>query len=200
MTTMIVLASTSSSRQAMLRGAGVAFEAVAPNVDESEIKLAMVAAGAGAREVADTLAEMKALKVSRRLPGALVLGSDQILETWDGALLDKPEGRAGAEAHLRRLMGRDHRLVCGAVIAMDGAVMWRVVDTARLTMRPLSDAFIAAYLDQEGDAVLGSVGAYRIEGLGAQLFSKIDGDHFTVMGLPLLPVLDFLRVRGVLGS
>ena len=200
MTSMIVLASTSSSRQAMLRGAGVAFEAVAPNVDESEIKLAMVAAGAGAREVADTLAEMKALKVSRRLPGALVLGSDQILETYDGALLDKPEGRAGAEAHLRRLMGRDHRLVCGAVIAMDGAVMWRVVDTARLSMRPLSDAFITAYLDQEGDAVLGSVGAYRIEGLGAQLFSKIDGDHFTVMGLPLLPVLDFLRVRGVLAS
>ncbi len=200
MTGMIVLASTSSSRQAMLRGAGVKFEAVAPNVDESEIKVSMVAAGAGAREVADTLAEMKALKLSRRVPGALVLGSDQILETHDGALLDKPEGRAGAEAHLRRLMGRDHRLVCGAVIAMDGAVVWRVVDTARLSMRPLSDAFIAAYLDQEGDAVLGSVGAYRIEGLGAQLFSRIDGDHFTVMGLPLLPVLDFLRVRGVLAS
>ena len=197
---MIVLASTSASRQAMLRGAGVGFEAVAPNVDESEIKTAMVAAGAGAREVADTLAEMKALKVSRRLPGALVLGSDQILETHDGALLDKPEGRAGAEAHLRRLMGRDHRLVCGAVIALNGVAVWRVVDTAKLTMRPLSDAFIAAYLDQEGDAVLGSVGAYRIEGLGAQLFSRIDGDHFTVMGLPLLQVLDYLRVRGMLPS
>ena len=197
---MIVLASTSASRQAMLRGAGVEFEAVAPNVDESEIKTSMVAAGAGAREVADTLAEMKALKVSRRLPGALVLGSDQILETHDGALLDKPEGRAGAEAHLRRLMGRDHRLVCGAVIALNGVAVWRVVDTAKLTMRPLGDAFIAAYLDQEGDAVLGSVGAYRIEGLGAQLFSRIEGDHFTVMGLPLLQVLDYLRVRGVLAS
>ncbi|TRW15070.1 Maf family protein [Glacieibacterium frigidum] len=196
----LVLASTSASRQAMLRGAGVAFEAVAPNVDEDEIKRAMVAAGARARDVADALAEAKAVKVSRRLPGALVLGSDQILECADGTLLDKPEGRAGAAAHLRRLMGAEHRLVCGAVIALDGVAVWRVVDTARLVMRPLSDAFIADYLDREGDAVLGSVGAYRIEALGAQLFGRIDGDHFTVMGLPLLPVLDFLRVRGVLAS
>lgn len=196
----LVLASTSASRQAMLRGAGVAFECVAPNVDEDEIKRSMVAAGARAREVADALAEAKAVRVSRRLPGALVLGSDQILECADGVLLDKPAGRAGAEAHLRRLMGAEHRLVCGAVIALGGVSVWRVVDTARLTMRPLSDAFIADYLDREGDAVLGSVGAYRIEAFGAQLFSRIDGDHFTVMGLPLLPVLDFLRVRGVLAS
>ena len=196
----LVLASTSASRQAMLRAARVPFEAVAPNVDEGEVKTAMVAAGAGAREVADALAELKALKVSRRLPGALVLGSDQILECDDGVLLDKPAGRAGAEAHLRRLMGATHRLVCGAVIALDGQPLWRVADTARLTMRPLSDAFIAAYLDSEGEAVLGSVGAYRIEALGAQLFSRVDGDHFTVMGLPLLPVLDFLRVRGAIAS
>lgn len=196
----LVLASTSASRQAMLRGAGVAFEAIAPNVDEDEIKRAMVATGARARDVADALAEAKAVKISRRLPGALVLGSDQILECADGSLLDKPEGRAGAEAHLRRLMGAEHRLVCGAVIALDGQAIWRVVDTARLVMRPLSDAFIADYLDREGDAVLGAVGAYRIEALGAQLFSRIDGDHFTVMGLPLLPVLDYLRVRGVITS
>lgn len=196
----LVLASTSASRQAMLRGAGVAFEAIAPNVDEDEIKRAMVAAGARARDVADALAEAKAVKVSRRLPGALVLGSDQILECADGSLLDKPEGRAGAEAHLRRLMGAEHRLVCGAVIAEGGQAVWRVVDTARLHMRPLSDAFIADYLDREGDAVLGSVGAYRIEALGSQLFSRIAGDHFTVMGLPLLPVLDYLRVRGEIGS
>lgn len=196
----LVLASTSASRQAMLHAAQVPFVAVAPNVDESEIKASMVAAGAGAREVADALAELKACKVSRGIPGALVLGSDQILECDDGTLLDKPERRAGAEAHLRRLMGRVHRLVCGAVIALDGQPVWRVVDTARLTMRPLSDAFIAAYLDLEGEAVLGSVGAYRIEGPGAQLFTRIDGDHFTVMGLPLLPVLDYLRVRGVIAS
>ncbi len=196
----LVLASTSASRQAMLRAAQVPFEAVAPNVDEREIKASMVAAGAGAREVADALAELKACKVSRRLPGALVLGSDQILECDNGTLLDKPEGRDGAAAHLRRLMGRDHRLVCGAVIALDGQPVWRVVDTARLSMRTLSDAFIAAYLDLEGEAVLSSVGAYRIEGPGAQLFTRIDGDHFTVMGLPLLPVLDYLRVRGVIAS
>lgn len=195
-----VLASTSASRGAMLTAAGVVFEAVAPNVDEESITASMIAGGARARDVADALAEAKAVKISRKLPGALVLGSDQILECADGSLLDKPAGRAGAEAHLRRLMGAEHRLVCGAVIALDGEPVWRVVDTARLVMRPLSDAFIAAYLDAEGDAVLGSVGAYRIEGLGAQLFSRIDGDHFTVMGLPLLPVLDYLRVRGVIAS
>ena len=196
----LVLASTSASRAAMLRAAGVAFEAVAPNVDETEIKASLLAEGARPRDIADALAEIKATRVSRRLPGALVLGSDQILETAGGELLDKPVGRAGAEVHLRRLMGADHRLHCGAVIAQDGVPVWRVVDTARLTMRRLSDAFIADYLDREGDAVLGSVGAYRLEGLGAQLFSKVEGDHFTVMGLPLLPVLDYLRVRGVLGS
>jgi septum formation protein len=196
----LVLASTSASRSAMLRAAGITFEALAPNVDEDEIKRSMVASGARARDVADALAEAKAVKISRRLPGALVLGSDQILECDDGTLLDKPDGRAGAEAHLRRLMGTEHRLVCGAVIALDGAPIWRVVDSARLTMRRLSDAFIADYLDREGDAVLGSVGAYRIEALGSQLFSRIDGDHFTVMGLPLLPVLDYLRVRGVIAS
>ena len=196
----LILASTSSSRSAMLRGAGVPFECAAPNVDEAEITASLAADGARARDVADALAEAKAIKISRTVPGALVLGSDQILECADGSLLDKPVGRAGAEAHLRRLMGADHRLICGAVIALDGQPVWRVVDTARLSMRVLSDAFIAAYLDTEGDAVLGSVGAYRIEAMGAQLFSRIDGDHFTVMGLPLLPVLDYLRVRGVIGS
>ena len=184
----------------MLTAAGVPFEAVAPNVDESEIKAGLLAAGAGARDIADALAEVKALRVSRRLPGALVLGSDQVLEMSDGCLLDKPEGRAGAEAHLRTLMGTEHRLVCGAVIALDGKPLWRVVDIARLTMRPLSDAFIADYLGREGEAVLGSVGAYRMEGLGAQLFSKVVGNHFTILGLPLLQVLDFLRVRGVIAS
>lgn len=196
----LVLASTSVSRMALLRAAGVAFEAVAPNVDEGEIKAAMLAEGARPRDIADALAELKAVRVSRRVPGALVLGSDQVLETADGALLDKPEGRAGAEAHLRRLMGAEHRLITAAVIALDGQPVWRVVDTARLTMRPLSDAFIAAYLDSEGDAVLGSVGAYRLEGLGAQLFTRVEGDHFTILGLPLLQVLDYLRVRGVIGT
>ena len=198
--TELVLASGSVTRQAMLRAAGVDFAVVSPNVDESEIKAALLGEGAGAREIADALAEIKACQVSRRLPGVLVLGSDQVLELPGGGTLDKPEGRAGAEAHLRLLMGVEHRLVCGAVIALDGKAIWRVVDTARLTMRPLSDAFIAEYLEREGDAVLGSVGAYRLEGLGAQLFTKVSGSHFTVLGLPLLQVLDFLRVRGVVAS
>ena len=185
---------------ALLRAAGVAFESVAPSVDESEIKSSLLARGAGARDIADALAEMKAAQVSRRRPGALVLGSDQTLELADGTMLDKPEGRAGAEDHLRRLSGATHRLHCGAVIAEGGRAVWRVVDTARLSMRRLSDTFIADYLDREGDAVLGSVGAYRLEGLGAQLFTRVEGDHFTILGLPLLPVLDYLRVRGVLGS
>ena len=129
-----------------------------------------------------------------------MLGSDQTLELDDGSMLDKPAGRAGAEDHLRRLSGATHRLHCGAVIAVDGRPVWRVVDTARLTMRLLSDAFIADYLDREGDAVLGSVGAYRLEGLGAQLFTRVEGDFFTILGLPLLAVLDYLRVRGVVGS
>ena len=196
----LVLASTSVSRQAMLRDAGVDFEAVAPGVDESAVKAALLAEGAAARDIADALAELKAVRVSNRLSGVLVLGSDQILECSDGELLDKPEGRAGAEAHLRRLMGTTHRLICGAVIALDGQPVWRVVDTARLTMRTLSDSFIADYLAREGDVVLGSVGAYRIEAVGAQLFSRVEGDHFTIRGLPLLQVLDYLRVRGELAS
>ena len=196
----LVLASTSVSRATLLRNAGVAFEAVAPSVDEAEVKRSLLAEGASPRAIADVLAEMKACQVSRRLPGALVLGSDQTLERADGSMLDKPDGRSGAEAHLRALMGTEHRLHCGAVIAIDGHAVWRVVDTARLTMRFLSNAFITNYLDREGDAVLGSVGAYRLEGLGAQLFSRVVGDHFTILGLPLLPVLDYLRVRGVLAS
>ena len=120
--------------------------------------------------------------------------------TADGRLLAKPATRAGAERQLRDLAGTTHRLVSAAVIAEDSVPVWRAVDTARLTMRPLSEAFIAAYLDAEGDAVLGCVGTYRIEGLGAQLFTRIDGDQFTIRGLPLLAVLDYLRVRGALAS
>ena len=191
-----VLASTSASRAALLRAAGVAFEVVAPMVDEAEVKLSLIAEGASPRVIADALAELKACQVSRRRPGALVLGSDQTLELADGSMLDKPEGRAGAEVHLRALMGSEHKLHCAAVVALDGRAVWRVVDTARLTMRALSDAFIADYLDREGDAVFGSVGAYRLEGLGAQLLTRVSGDYFSILGLPLLPVLDYLRVRG----
>lgn len=183
----------------MLTAAGVSLIAQAPLVDEDAIKEALAAEGARPDRIADALAETKAIKVSRRVRG-LVLGADQVLVTADGAMLDKPGDRADAAAQLRRLMGAEHRLIAAAVIAEDGEAVWRASDTARLTMRPLSDAFIADYLDREGDAVLGCVGTYRIEGLGAQLFTKVSGDPFVIQGLPLLAVLDYLRTHGELAA
>ena len=193
---MILLASTSAARAAMLRAAGVAFEVAAPGVDEDAVKAAL--AGEPPLRIADALAGLKAIKLSGRSGGTLVLGGDQVLVTADGRMLDKPGDRAAAAAQLRRLMGATHRLISAAVIAEDGRAVWRAHGEARLTMRPLSDAFIDAYLDAEGDALLGCVGSYRIEGLGAQLFTAVAGDHFIVQGLPLLAVLDYLRVRGEL--
>ncbi len=195
---MIVLASQSPARQAMLAAAGVAFEAVPAHVDESAILAGLAAEGADALRIADALAELKAVKISRRQPGVLVLGADSMVVAADGALLEKPETRAKAEAQLRQLAGTTHRLVSAAVVALDGMPIWRAADSVRLTMRRLSDSFIADYLDAEGEAVLGCVGTYRVEGRGAQLFTRIDGDHFTIRGLPLLAVLDFLRIRGEL--
>ena len=195
---MIVLASSSAARAAMLTAAGVMFEAAAPHVDEAALKNSL--AGERPERIADALAEAKALKLSVRYPGRLVLGGDQLLVTADGALLDKPGDRAAAAEQLRQLMGSAHRLVSAAVFSEDGRPVWRAHAEARLTMRPLSDAFIADYLDREGDAVLGCVGSYRIEGLGVQLFTRVAGDHFTIQGLPLLAVLDYLRVRGELAS
>lgn len=197
---MIALASVSRARAAMLAAAGVAFEAHAPLVDEDAIKAALAAEGARPQRIADALAETKAVKVSRRLPGMLVLGADQVLMTADGALLDQPGDRAGAERQLRRLAGAEHRLIAAAVIAENGEPVWRASDTARLTMRGLSDGFIADYLDREGGAVLGCVGTYRIEARGAQLFTRVSGDPFVIQGLPLLAVLDYLRVRGELAA
>ena len=197
---MIALASTSITRAAMLTVAGVSFAVHAPLVDEEAIKAGLIADGAGFVQIADVLAETKALKVSRRLPGMLVLGADQVLVTIDGAVLDKPIDRAAAEQQLRRLAGSEHRLVAAAVIAENGEAVWRASDSARLTMRALSDRFIVDYLDREGDAVLGCVGTYRIEGLGAQLFTRVSGDPFVIQGLPLLAVLDYLRTRSELLS
>lgn len=196
---MIVLASTSRARAAMLTAAGVDFVAHGPHVDEDEVKRGMTAEGAAPAAIADALAETKAVKLSRRFAG-LVLGADQVLVTADGGIADKPGDRAGAERQLRALAGAEHRLISAAVIAENGVAVWRASDTARLSMRPLSDGFIADYLDREGDAVFGCVGSYRIEGLGAQLFSRVTGSTFTIRGLPLIVVLDYLRTRGELAS
>jgi len=197
---MIVLASQSASRKAMLAAAGVDFTAEAAGVDEESVKAAMIGEGTDGRRLADALAELKAVKVSRRHPTALVLGCDSTVAAEDGSLIDKAESRAESRAQLQALRGTTHKLTSAAVVALGGEPIWRHVDTAKLTMRPFSDAFLDSYLDAEWPAIGGCVGGYRLEGLGAQLFSRIDGDHFTILGLPLLPLLDWLRVRGELAA
>ncbi|ANI77889.1 MULTISPECIES: Maf family protein [Sphingobium] len=197
---MIVLASQSASRRALLSAAGVPFEALSPGVDEEAAKEALRADGLDARALADALAELKALRVSRRVPGGLILGCDQTLSLDDGMMIDKAVDRADAERILRLLSGRVHHLHSAAVIAMNGEPIWRHVERVRMTVRLLSDAFIAQYLDQEWEQCRWCVGNYRIEGPGVQLFAKVEGSQFAIQGLPLLPLLDFLRVRGVLPS
>lgn len=196
----LILASGSASRRTMLEAAGVTFAVERPNVDEDAAKASLLGSGTAPRDVADALAQLKAVKVSAREPAALVLGSDSVVELADGTMLDKPTSRQDAADHLRRMSGKRSRLHSAAVMVEGGRPVWREVDTAQLFVRPLSDAFIEAYLDVEWPAISGCVGCFRIEGPGAQLFSRIDGSQFTVLGLPLLQVLDYLRVRGVLMS
>lgn len=194
--TSLILASQSASRRAMLEAAGVPFTAASPGVDEESAKAAM--AHLSGRDLADALAELKAVKLSLRYPDALVLGCDSTVTAPDGRLIDKTTSREEAAAQLRSFAGATHRLSSAAVVALRGQPIWRHVDTARLTMRNFSDGFLESYLDAEWPAIGGCVGGYRLEGFGAQLFSKIEGSHFTILGLPLLPLLDWLRVRGVL--
>jgi septum formation protein len=194
----LILASQSASRRAMLDAAGVIYTAQPARVDEDGVKAAM--AGQPPRDIADALAQLKALKVSQDNPGALVLGSDSLVALADGALLDKPVSREDAADHLRAMSGGTHDLWSAAVIAEAGQPVWRHVERARLVVRSLSDAFIESYLDAEWPAISGCVGCFRIEGPGVQLFGAIEGNHFTVLGMPLLPVLDYLRVRGELAS
>jgi septum formation protein len=191
----IVLASQSASRRAMLDAAGVAYEAVPAHVDEAGVKAAPQVAP---RDLADALAELKALKVSRQRPDALVLGSDSLVALADGTILDKPTDRDAAAEHLRHLSGGTHALWSAAVIAEAGRPVWRHVEKAQLHVRTLSYSFIEAYLDAEWPAIAGCVGCFRIEGPGVQLFTSIEGSHFTVLGMPLLPVLGYLRERGAL--
>lgn len=196
----LILASGSSARREMLIAAGLAFTVKVAEVDETAIRLKLQAQNVSASAIADVLAAAKAEHISKLFPRHLVLGSDQILLTAEGEILEKPGTCARAEAQLRQLMGRQHQLISAAVIAENGEVIWRGCDTATLTMRPLSDAFIASYLGVEAEHVVHCVGSYRIEALGAQLFTHITGDHFTIRGLPLLAVLDYLRGRGILAG
>lgn len=193
----IVLASGSATRRVLLESAGVPFVVDTSPVDEDAVKQAMRAETDNPARVAEVLAELKATKVASRHPGAIVIGADQMLEC-ERVWFDKPADRAAARAQLCALRDKSHRLVSAVVAVRDGQRLWHHTEAATLTMRRFSDAFLDDYLDRAGAAVLSSVGAYQVEGLGAQLFRTIEGDHFTILGLPLLALLDFLRENGVL--
>jgi len=193
----VVLASGSVTRRRMLQAAGIAVTVDPAAIDEDEIKRSLRAGGSDAAECATALAETKALRVSTRHKDLLVLGADQILEC-DGIFFDKPKDHIGAAAQLAALAGRRHHLVSAAAVARNSAVIWRHVDRAELSMRPLSERFIRGYIDAGGEELLQAVGAYHLEGLGAQLFERTEGDFFTILGLPLLPLLAFLRDQGLL--
>lgn len=193
---MLVLASKSAARASLLRNAGVDFRIDAAHIDEAAIRRSVRAEGGGAAAAATTLAESKALEVSRRHASALVIGADQILDC-DGAWFDKPVDLQRARDDLLALRGRAHRQLSAVSVARDGATLWRHVTVAQLTMRDFSDGFLDDHLAALGDSVLASAGAYQLEGLGIQLFNAIEGDYFTILGLPLLPLLGFLRQQGV---
>lgn len=191
----LVLASASTVRRKLLEAAGLQFEVDVARVDEEAAKQSLRAGGLAPRDQADALAELKALSVSKRR-GGLVIGADQMLNIGR-EVLDKPVDRQDARNHLRLLSGQSHSLITAAVIARDGEVIWRHIETPRLKMRSLSEAFIETYLDMAGEGVLRSVGAYELEGAGANLFDRVEGDYFSVLGLPLLPLLAFLREHGL---
>ena len=191
----LILASGSAARRRVLEAAGVAFEVDAPRVDEEAVKTSLRAEGAKPHDQAVALAELKALSVATRRSG-FVIGADQML-ALEGEAFDKPKNANEAREHLLRLRGRTHELITAAVVARGDTVIWRHVDTPRLTMRAFSDAFLTDYLQRAGENVLMSVGAYQLEGLGAQLFERVEGDYFSILGLQLMPLLSFLREQGI---
>lgn len=191
---MFTLASTSAIRRQLLSNAGLTFDAIGANVDEDAIKEALRLEGASPRVQADKLAEAKAIRISQKR-GGLVLGCDQIL-AFKGESFDKSNSLEEASQRLKLLRGQTHSLECAVVIARDGLPIWRLVKSSNLTMRNFSDAFLADYLANHGEEALSSVGCYQFEGPGAQLFERVEGDYFAILGLPLLEVLDFLRLHG----
>lgn len=193
----LLLASQSSGRAAMLRAAGLTFETSAAHIDEEALTASLLDAGHSARNIADALAEAKAVKISSRLPGVTVIGADSTLALDDGSMLAKPESPEDAAAHLARMAGTRHRLYSAAVAARDGVPVWRAIGEAKLWMRPLSDAFIADYVAREWDSIRWTVGCYEIEGAGVQLFEKVEGDPWTIIGMPMLPLLAWLRTTGL---
>lgn len=192
----LILASTSAARRAMFSAAGIEALAIASGVDEAAQKAGF---SGPPPALALALAQAKAAAVARAHPGAIVIGADQLL-VCDGKIFDKPADLAEAAAHLRAFSGRTHELITAVCVMQGAAVLWTHIESPRLTVRELSDAFITRYLAAEGEQILGCVGAYRLEGWGAQLFARIEGDYFTILGLPLLPLLGFLRSNGVLAG
>lgn len=193
----IVLASGSQIRHELLRNAGLDVEVKPVKVDEAMIRGAMVAEGASPRDIADALAEQKARRGGQRDPDALVLGCDQVL-AFDGQVFSKPKDRAELRAQLDRLNGNRHQLLSAAVLWQDGRAVWRHVGIVRLTMRECSDAFLDDYIDRNWSSICTSVGGYKLEEEGVRLFQRIEGDYFHVLGLPLLELLGYLTIRGII--
>lgn len=192
----LVLASGSAARATMLRSAGVEIEVIPSRISESAYKSRYIPGEDLPEQVAQALAEAKAMAVSEIMPGRLILGSDQVL-VFEDEILDKPENFSDARRQMRRLRGHEHTLISAAVLVRDGAAIWHGIGSATLYVREYSDAFLDRYLAQEGEAVLSTVGGYRIEAMGAQLFDRIDGDYFSVLGMPLIEVLSALRDEDV---
>jgi len=197
MTSPIILASGSRIRADLLRNAGLDFEVQTPRIDEETIKQALLAEQAPPRDIADTLAEMKARKVADKNPDAMVIGCDQVLAFQNG-ILSKPRDRDDARAHLSAMRGERHMLLSAAVIYHAGKPIWRHVGQVRLRMRDVSDGYLDAYIERNWDDIRTSVGAYQLEAEGVRLFHSIEGDYFHVLGMPLLELLAFLTLRGVI--
>jgi len=198
MSARLILASGSAIRRQILDGAGLDYEVITRPVDEAAIKDAMLAENSRLRDIADALAEAKAMRVSRQEAG-LVIGADQIM-VMGGQLFDKPKSMEDARERLISMRGKKHELIGAVVICENGAPVWRHMCKTKLWVRDFSDDFLDWYIETEGEALMKSVGAYRFEGPGSQLFEKVEGDFFAILGLDLLPVLDFLRRRGIVAS
>ncbi len=199
MTVPIILASGSVIRAQLLENAAVPFTVQVARIDEETIKRSLLAEDASPRDIADTLAEMKARKVSDKTPGAMVLGCDQVLD-FEGRLLSKPRSPDEAFAQLKQMRGKRHMLLSAAVIYQDGEPVWRHVGQVRLRMRASSDAYLRDYVDRNWDSIRHAVGAYKLEEEGVRLFAAIEGDYFNVLGMPLLELLNYLAVKGVINQ
>ena len=193
----LILASASEIRQQLLRNAGVNFSVELAKVDEESMRQALEAEAASPRDIADALAEMKALKVSGKHPGSMVIGCDQVLD-FEGGILAKPETPQEAQDQLHRMRGKRHDLISAVVICEAGRPVWRLVGSVKMTMKNVSDAYLQGYITRNWSSIRHSVGAYKLEEEGVRLFERVEGDYFTVLGLPLLGLLSYLEQRGVL--